>query len=61
MKPISISHICLPQKLGEVIAQTYFLASAWLLSYGIEGNVPDEIVAKGLVLDKNNGGYHVQV
>ena len=61
MKPISISHICLPQKLGEVIAQTHFLASACLLRYCIKGNVPDEIVTKGLLFDKNTGGYHVQL
>ena len=61
MKPFSICHICLPQKLGEVIAQTHFLASAYLLRYRIEGNVPDEISAKGLLLDKNTGGYHVQL
>lgn len=39
LKHFSIANICLPQKLGKVIAQLHFLASAYLLQCGISGNV----------------------
>ena len=51
----------MPQKLGEVIAQTHFLASAQLLRCGINGDVPPQIETKGLLVDKNTGGYHVEL
>ena len=61
MKPASVDNICLPLKLGELIAQTHFLASAYFMRCGVNGDVPDEIVTKGLLLDKNTGGYHVEL
>ena len=61
LKPFTISNICLPQKLGEVIAQIHFLASAYFLQCGNSGNVPHEIATKGLLLDKNSGGYQVEL
>ena len=52
-----ITNVCMPQKLGEVIAQTHFLASAELFRCGINGNVPLQIETKGLLIDKNTDGY----
>ena len=56
-----IMNVSMPQKLGEVIAQTHFLASAELLRCGINGDVPPQVETKGLLVDKHTGGYHVEL
>lgn len=56
-----IRDVCVPQKLGEVIAQVHFVVSAQLLRFGLKGSFPSAITAKGLLIDKNSGGYHVEV
>ena len=48
LKPFTITNICMPQKLEEVIAQVHFLASAYFLRCGISGSVPLEIATKEL-------------
>ena len=51
--PFQITNVCIPQKIGEVIAQIHFLASAEFLRCGNQGNTPQEIHSKGLLIDKN--------
>ena len=61
LTPFEIRNVCMPQKLREVIAQVHFLASAEFLRCGINGNVPLEVETKGLLINKNTGGYHVEL
>ena len=61
LQPCQINNICVPQKLGEVVAQVHFLAAATFLWYGLNGDVPSEVKAKGLLIDKTRGGYEVDL
>jgi len=59
LKPYKISNIYIPQKLGKVITQLHFLTLVSLLHCGASGVVPPTIKSKGLLTDKETGGYNV--
>lgn len=60
---VTAKNICMPQKLGQVVAQAHFLASAAFLQFAIapEKELPSEVTSKALLIDKTTGGYHVKV
>ena len=60
-QPFVLRNLYLPDKLAELIAQTHFLAAPYFLRCGVKGEAPQEIITKGLLLDKTSGGYHVQL
>ena len=60
LNPYQIKNIYMPQKIGQVVVQAHFLASAALLRHALSESFPSAITSKGLLIDKVTGGYHVE-